>query len=343
LAPIATAQEAELLAERLRRAVGGRYELEAGTVEITASIGLTVTRDRSLCSEQIIAEAHLAMCVAKDQGGNVTRAFDDALRAPGVWRQEIERELTGAIEEDRIEVWLEPILQCVDGSIEAVQVLLRVRAEDDAVILADEFIDHASTTGSIVPIGVHGLTLALDGLERLDNQLGTNAPRRLELNVCASELRDGGRIDVFIAELAGAGFDTSRLSVVLSEPTMSLAGRSVRQAIARIRGAGVAVVLGEIGTDGIPVGAMQRLPISAVKLHPNLVAALETDDHSCRIAAQIIATAHDLAMPVTAVGVDHEYQRELLIKMGCDKLQGSAIGPAMTAEGLVHWSRLLRS
>src|SRR5262249_37927328 len=56
------------------------------------------------------------------------------------------------------------------------------------------------------------------------------------------------------------------------------------------------------------------------------------------IARAIVQMAHTLGMRVVAEGVETEAQRDLLVGMGCDELQGYLFAKPMTARALELWA-----
>jgi diguanylate cyclase len=49
----------------------------------------------------------------------------------------------------------------------------------------------------------------------------------------------------------------------------------------------------------------------------------------------LVRLAHDLGLDVTAVGVETPEQRDLMLELGCERLQGSLIGNPMSRSDAV--------
>ena len=61
-------------------------------------------------------------------------------------------------------------------------------------------------------------------------------------------------------------------------------------------------------------------------------------DHSAKVITRsVIQLGHVLGLRVTAEGVENQVTWDLLESMGCDRLQGYAIGRPMPEKSLERW------
>ena len=56
----------------------------------------------------------------------------------------------------------------------------------------------------------------------------------------------------------------------------------------------------------------------------------------------VVQLAHALGLRVVAEGVETNGQRDILLGLGCDELQGFFFARPMTADTLVHWTQGLK-
>lgn len=66
---------------------------------------------------------------------------------------------------------------------------------------------------------------------------------------------------------------------------------------------------------------------------------LEQSDHARFIALTIVDMAHALKLKVVAEGVETRKQRDILVDMGCDELQGYLFAKPMRANELGLWAK----
>jgi len=65
---------------------------------------------------------------------------------------------------------------------------------------------------------------------------------------------------------------------------------------------------------------------------------IESSPDARAVVDAVIHLAHALGLKVVAEGVETESQRDVLIKMGCDELQGYLFAKPMSARALLLWA-----
>jgi EAL domain-containing protein (putative c-di-GMP-specific phosphodiesterase class I) len=87
----------------------------------------------------------------------------------------------------------------------------------------------------------------------------------------------------------------------------------------------VSLTLDDFGADS-SLGRLQRLQVHGLKIDGSLVHDMVVDQAQLRILQAIIDVAHGLGIKVCAEAVETEEQRQLLLELGCDALQGFLLG-----------------
>ena len=95
----------------------GREPFEVGdeVFECTVSAGVVCTADSQWSAEELLYEADLALYRAKDRGRDPAEVFDEELRTEAVGRLGTERMLRRAVDEGRIVVEYQPIVDLRSG------------------------------------------------------------------------------------------------------------------------------------------------------------------------------------------------------------------------------------
>jgi EAL domain-containing protein (putative c-di-GMP-specific phosphodiesterase class I) len=94
----------------------------------------------------------------------------------------------------------------------------------------------------------------------------------------------------------------------------------------RLKALGVTIALDDFGTGYSSFAYIQHFPIDTLKVDQTFVRAMLTGKSAVAIVSAIIALAHNLGMRVIAEGVEMESQRQQLVDLGCDELQGYLLG-----------------
>jgi EAL domain-containing protein (putative c-di-GMP-specific phosphodiesterase class I) len=121
------------------------------------------------------------------------------------------------------------------------------------------------------------------------------------------------------------------------EITESLLLQNVKETSANLfelRELGVGVAIDDFGTGYSSLSYLHKLPITTLKIDQSFVREIgrEVRDglEEAPIIRTIIALAHNLGMSVVAEGVETEAQRTLLLRLGCESLQGFLLHQPLT-------------
>jgi EAL domain-containing protein (putative c-di-GMP-specific phosphodiesterase class I) len=89
-----------------------------------------------------------------------------------------------------------------------------------------------------------------------------------------------------------------------------------------LRELGVRVAIDDFGTGFSSLAALNRLPITSLKIDGSFVRSCVEDPSSRAIVSAIIGTANALGFSIVAEGVETNEQLEVLRNLVCDRAQG---------------------
>jgi EAL domain-containing protein (putative c-di-GMP-specific phosphodiesterase class I) len=105
-----------------------------------------------------------------------------------------------------------------------------------------------------------------------------------------------------------------------------------------LRVLGVALALDDFGTGFSSLAHLRTFAVEQIKIDRSFVGAMCEERVDFAIVAATIDLAHDLGLEVVAEGVEDEGTRRALAELGCDRIQGNLIAPALDP---VQFRRLL--
>ena len=82
------------------------------------------------------------------------------------------------------------------------------------------------------------------------------------------------------------------------------------------------IAIDDFGTGYSSFAREQELNVDCLKIDKYFIDKLLEVDSDKAITAEIISIAHKMGHYVIAEGVEHEEQKENLLKNGCEKIQG---------------------
>jgi EAL domain-containing protein (putative c-di-GMP-specific phosphodiesterase class I) len=99
-----------------------------------------------------------------------------------------------------------------------------------------------------------------------------------------------------------------------------------------LRDKGFSIHLDDFGTGYSSMLYLKELPINTIKIDKEFIRHLATDKHSRAIVNKIVSLAKSLDLDIIAEGVEKDDQNQILIKMGCDIIQGYLISKGVSFE-----------
>jgi EAL domain-containing protein (putative c-di-GMP-specific phosphodiesterase class I) len=320
-------------AEPLR--VGG------SVLALSASVGLAVAAGAGAAEDAVLA-ADTAMYVAKRNGGNRMKVFNDRMRVAVQDRIASEKLLREALEGDRrrtLPVWFQPIVSAQTGEILGAETLVRMRTADGRILGPGLFVPAAEETGLIVPLGEHVLIEALRHLVAWRGEL-----RYVSVNVSPRQLAEPDFVPLLADLLASAPeLDPSRLVLEITETALLASTVDITERLETIKSLGVRIALDDFGTGYSSLTWLQSVPADIVKLDRSFVAGLATDAKKSSIIRAVLWLAQSMGMSAVAEGVEEAADVQALREIGCPLLQGYFFGrptPAEEFAALVQRSRM---
>jgi diguanylate cyclase (GGDEF)-like protein/PAS domain S-box-containing protein len=338
-------REAVALGERI--AETGRKPFQIGTEEFvcTVSVGIATTTDAHHVPESLLQEADLALYRAKDRGRNRAEVFDEDLRTTAVGRLGTERMLRRAIEEERLRVQYQPIVDLRSGRVVSAEALVRVYDPEHGVLWPDSFLTVAEETGLLATMDEWVFGQALREATGWCERLGPGDSPGLNLNVTSRRVADATFCDAVVGALDSSGLSRSSVQVEVTERVLMEASNSALSGLRALRDCGIQVGLDDFGTGFSSLAYLQQFPLDFVKIDRSFIHGLARGSGEDAIVNAIIGLSHAFGLEVVAEGVETTPQLEFLTELGCDQAQGfllarpgepDAVDELVMAGGLPH-------
>jgi diguanylate cyclase (GGDEF)-like protein len=329
-------QNRMMIAQRIIDAICAPYSINGQNILIGASIGIAVIDKTCAGAADIMRYADIALYRAKSEGRNRACIYDDAMDTELSNRKLLEADLRDAIENNRLRLVYQPIVNKSGEEVIGVEALCRWNHPLRGEIPPTEFIAVAEHSGLIIPLGAWVLRRAcLDGR----NWPGIN----LAVNVSPLQFRQVGFVDTVERILADTGFDPSRLELELTESVLLGNVDSVEAAMLRLKALGVHVALDDFGTGYSSLLYLRRFPFDKLKIDRSFVHSIEKAADAAAIVHAVVSLGRGLGMQVTAEGVETADQQLFLRAAGVHSMQGYRFGKRVTPDEITERLRAAQS
>jgi diguanylate cyclase (GGDEF)-like protein len=306
-----------IVAELSRR----RYTTDEGD-PVAASVGVSVAVGGRGSAEILLNEADKAMYRAKSLGGRRSEVFDAALGRQAQERSNGQRMLQSALDDDRIIVYYQPVIDLTTGNVAGFEALARITDRDGSILPPAVFIAVAEDSGLIVPLGAQVLDLALNEARNWTPARRGGGPLTVAVNLSSRQFEPGDLPVVVRRILEQTELDPTSLHFELTETAIIDLRPDILQQLGHIRDLGVQIGLDDFGTGYASLTHLRRLPVTFVKIDQTFVQGLGVDDEDERIVAAVIDLAANLGLRSIAEGVETTDQLARLRELGCDQAQG---------------------
>ena len=330
---IAAVADATALADRLVKRLARPFEIDGRRVHVSASIGVVLYPDHGQ-REQLVIRADAAMYAAKRAGGNTRAVFEPRMDEAGEERLNLQSELRMAIERGQLSLHYQPKIDSTTGQIRGVEALLRWRHPERGNVSPVVFIPIAERFGLINTIG----NWVIDEACRQMHQWADDGLRvRVAINLSVHQLRQDDLVDRIENALKRHHLDPAQLlcevteSVAMGDPETL---QRVFDGLARI---GVFISIDDFGTGYSSLINLRQLPAAQLKIDRSFINDIETSKDALAIVGAVVNLAHSLGLKVVAEGVETAGQRDILIGMNCDEMQGFYFARPMAADSLLEW------
>ncbi|WP_232014790.1 putative bifunctional diguanylate cyclase/phosphodiesterase [Sphingopyxis sp. EG6] len=329
------------MARRIRGCFDHPFRIGELKVSVDCALGCAIQPTSETDVADQIRHAQIALKRAKQTDRIEIYEPESAMLSDN--RFGLETELRNAIEEDRLHLAFQPLIELATGKVAGFEALARWDKQDGHSISPSEFIPIAEDSGLIVPLGQWAIGKAAAVLADWDQQNGGKVVDcYFSVNVSAIQLlRDD------VAAVVRQALDTHKIggerlmielteSAIIGDPDLALS------VLSELKSLDARVAMDDFGTGYSNLAYLQRLPLDVLKIDRSFVEHMVDDRDKVAIVRTIQSLAEVLGMKTTAEGVETADQARLLSALGCDFGQGYLFArPMHGGEALAYWRQSL--
>jgi diguanylate cyclase (GGDEF)-like protein len=322
------------LANRMVRALALPFETDGRSVTISGSIGIVVYPDHGQ-KDKLIAHADAAMYAAKRAGGNTYALFESHMNAAAIEQLSLQTDLRRAVELRQLQLYYQPKVDGETGQIHGVEALLRWNHPERGIVSPGVFIPIAERFGLINALGNWVID---EACRQMSAWADEGLRMRVAINLSVHQLREDDLVDRIDRALRRNGVDASQLLCEITESVAMEDFQGTQSAFDNLGRIGVFLSIDDFGTGYSSLSYLRQLPARQLKIDRSFVSDLEVSADARAIVSAVVRLAHELGLRVVAEGVETAGQRDILVGIGCDELQGFYLARPMTADALMAWT-----
>ena len=308
------------LANRLDEALKKPAEFPHFSARVGASIGVAVYPRDARDAETLANNADLAMYRAKSNGSLAPCYYDSELDEAIRERRELANDLRMAIDRNELEMHYQLQASVVTREITGYEALLRWTHPQRGPIPPAVFIPIAEENGLILALGEWVLRRACT------DAIGWDHESKVAVNVSPLQLAHVDLPQLFHQIMLETGLPPRRLEIELTESAIMDDRERALHVLRQIKAMGVGVALDDFGTGYSSLETLRAFPFDKIKLDRFFVSELEGSPQATAIIRAVMALGRSLSIPILAEGIETQDQLDVLIREGCDEVQGFLLG-----------------
>lgn len=317
-------------AERLRKHVKAKpLALPQGELSTTVSMGVSLYGSEHENIESMLAQADALLYEAKHAGRDrvMCAGKDSSRKGSVIWEGS---QVQSALHEGRLLPAYQPIVNLRTGRIVAEEALARIRAKDDTLVPAINFIQAAE---------------ALHLISAIDKSISTNAIERCALSMQKPKIEGEGELAHFInlspqflanpESVAGllqyahnqckeCGLEALSVKPLVIEITERQLGdiMLLKKHLKPLTDFGFRLALDDFGSGYSSFLYLAELPVNFIKIEGWMVGRINKDKRIRQLVETLVNTAQKFEILTVAECVENSETAQVLCDLGVDWAQG---------------------
>ncbi len=290
--------------------------------KLTLSIGVAYLNNRISNSIQLIAHAGKACDKACLHGGNQIHVFDSITTPLTVLADEEKnkRLIQSALEQERLHLLYQPIVDLSEKRTENYAVLLRILDDDNTHILPDNFILTAEKTGLIRRLDEWVLRKTIEQIKEASR---CGLKRKFFVSLSSITYQDNSFIETLISLLKFYNINSSLLVFQINFSDIQIESTSLKTFISMLKNeCGCQIAFDQIGFSQITDEMIKEYRVDYLKIDGSFSQNLLYNNESQQIIKNILSVTKRNNVKTIAKSVENANTLALLWNIGIDAVQG---------------------
>ena len=232
----------------------------------------------------------------------------------------IEVEIENALEQDRIEVFLQPIYSNHKKHFTSAEALVRIRKETGELIAPNHFISIAEESGQILKIGERVFEKVCEFLKNNNvEQLGIEY---IEVNFSVIQCEQENLASRLLDIVRKYNIEPRLINLEITE-TASVSARAILlKNMETLIANGFSFSLDDFGSGESNLMYVVEMPVSIIKFDYYMTKAFFQSQKAQHVVRSVIKMAHDMGIKLVAEGIETKEEIDVMYREDIDYIQG---------------------
>lgn len=249
-----------------------------------------------------------------------TVVIDDSVLSTMLDEKRIETLIMEALENDRVEVFYQPIYSTSEKRCISAEALVRIRDREGKIVPPGDFIDIAEQNGSILKLGEVVFEKVCRFLrDKNPMQYGLEY---IEVNLSMVQCSNDRLAEQFIAIMEKYDIPAQRINLEITESASVEAKKVLLENMNTLIDYGVKFSLDDFGTGQSNLNYIVDMPVDIVKFDRSMIVSYFENGKAKYVMDAAMRMIHGMELNIVSEGIETQEQFDVMKELGINYIQG---------------------
>ncbi|PCJ12946.1 MAG: ferrous iron transporter C [Gammaproteobacteria bacterium] len=302
--------------EKIRTTIEGHlYQVQERTVQLTASVGISLVQENAPSSQELISRAHQAALEVRGKGNAVSLFSPKIVNDSEV---SIIQQLEKSLDEGKLILLYQPIINLRGDSTELYEILLRMVDEQGNQVSAGDFLSAAANAGLSEKID---RWVILQAIKVLTEHRAEGHDTRIFINLTEKSIQDPSFLPWLNVAFKAARLPTEAIIFQILEADANAYLKNIKTFTEGLTQLHCKLAINRFGTATNPFNLLKHIDADYLKIDPAFTQDIADDDNKEKLK-DLINQAHELDKRTIVPFVENATILSTLWQLGTNYIQG---------------------
>lgn len=316
--------EDSLLVEDATERILRRFEEPWNIKEVNFNLQVYITYLPSRyivnSADEITEVLHYFMVECKKRGKGTIVRIDETEIEKKRKVGDAERALRWALENDKVQIYYQPIYSIKDGNFNSLEALVRIVDKNNNFMMPDIFIPIAEQNGLILELGMAVFTQVCRFMKTA--HLEEHGIEYVEVNLSVIQCMQDDLSKQLLDVMALYDIEPYKINFEITETAAANSESTLLHNMKELLKVGSSFSLDDYGSGYSNLSYVVGLPFHIIKLDKNMVWSYFTSEKAEIAMKYAISMVREIGMKTVAEGVETKEQYSVMKELGVDYIQG---------------------
>ncbi|MGN0325353.1 MAG: EAL domain-containing protein [Lachnospiraceae bacterium] len=249
--------------------------------------------------------------------------------------KKVEHLIQDALENDRVEVFYQPIYSTQEKSFIAAEALVRIRDEEGELVPPGVFINIAERNGSIIKLGEAVFRMVCAFLkDRKPEQYGL---KYIEINLSVVQCAYEQLSERFIHIMEEYQISPERINLEITESASLEAKKVLLDNMKKLMDYGVTFSLDDFGTGQSNLNYIVEMPVDIVKFDRDMINSYFENGKAKYVMDAAMRMIHGMQLKIVSEGIETKEQFDTMEELQINYIQGFYFSRPLPENDFIHF------